>query len=91
MNKEIQSQLQSTLDKYQGQSVKDVLQQLKTDIEQTLQNFIREKEIYVGDFPIEFENDMGKWKINADGSTYVQPKVAAQNITINITVSKTNN
>ena len=86
MNKEkIQHELESTLKKYEGQSVEDVLSEMRKDLQSVMDGLISSEEgVYSQDFPIEFENNLARWKITKTGECFVQPKrsVCETNVTI---------
>jgi uncharacterized protein Usg len=91
MNKEgIKILAKKTLEKYEGEkNVSDVINKMKEDLNDVLNTYLVQNYVIEEDFPIEFENELGKWKINADGNTYVQPKKGTQYIECNITIKKT--
>jgi hypothetical protein len=91
MNKEgIKILAQKTLEKYEGEkNVSDVINKMKEDLNDALNTYLDQNHVIEEHFPIEFENELGKWKINADGNTYVQPKKGTQYIECNITIKKT--
>ena len=91
MNKEeIKILAQKTLEKYEGEkNVSDVIKKMKEDLDSALNTYLTQDHVIEEDFPIEFENELGKWKINADGNTYVQPKKGTQYIECNITIKRT--
>jgi len=39
-------------------------------------------------YPIEFENETGKWRIESDGSAIVQPHQTLKHVDININLQK---
>lgn len=72
---------------YSGLTVKEFLSKIKYDIQNILNNkILSEHPYYEEDFPIEFENYLGKWKICADGQTLFQPKVEVEYIEVSITI-----
>ena len=94
-NKEIQDGIiitsNKTLSKYVGEkNISLILDKIKEDLDKSLNQFLSENNASVSDFPVEFENDLGKWKIKADGTTYFQPKVALKHIECNVTITKSN-
>ena len=83
----IQHELESTLKKYEDQNVKDVLSEIRNNLQSLFNNFISSEEgLYVQDFPIEFENNLGRWKIMGTGECFVQPKVSLDRINLDITI-----
>jgi hypothetical protein len=80
-----ETEIKKTLTKFEGENVKKVLNLIREELQSTIDKLISSEEgIYDKDFPIEFENDMGKWRIESNGNTFVQPKseIVALNITI---------
>ncbi len=80
---------QNTLKKYKGKIVNEVLKDIRSDLNDVLNNYLSDNVVMVEDFPIKFENGLGKWEIHKDGRTYVQPKTGGKFIECNITVSPT--
>ena len=91
MNKEnIKILATKTLEKYEGQSnISDIINDIRNDLNGVINTYLSEHAVYKEDFPIVFENELGKWQINADGTTYVQPKKATQYIECNFTIKRT--
>ena len=92
MNKEgFIVEAKKTIDKYVGMdNTQEVLKKIRSDLNDVLNNYIFENEVYQKDFPVEFENEMGKWKIKSDGETYFTPFFTPKWIEVNITVKSTN-
>jgi len=90
MSKEkIKHELELALKKYEEQSVKDVLSEIRKDLQNVMDTLIYSEEgVYSQDFPIEFENNLGRWKITKTGECFVQPNtdVCEINITIKPTI-----
>ena len=78
---------QNTLKKYEGKIVNEVLKDIRSDLDDVLNNYLSDNVVMTEDFPIKFENGLGKWEIHKDGRTYVQPKTGRQFIEGNITIS----
>ena len=96
MNKEgFIIELQNTLKKYEGKIVNEVikpkqrLKDIKSDLDDVLNNYLSDNVVMTEDFPIKFENGLGEWEIHKDGKTYVQPKTGGKFIECNIIVSPT--
>lgn len=91
MNNEKMTQIVSTtMSKYVGEkNINEVLRQIKSELNEALNQYLGENHVVEKDFPIEFENDFGKWKINSDGTTHLQPKTGIQHIELNMTIKKT--
>lgn len=68
---------------------KTILDNITNELNEVLDNYITERPMYRDDFPIEFENDWGKWKLESDGTTQFQPKTPIQFIQVDCTISKT--
>jgi hypothetical protein len=82
-----------TIDKHVGlglDNTQEVLRKIRSELNDVLNNYIFENEVYQKDFPLEFENEMGKWKIKSDGETHFTPLLAPKWIEVNITVKSTN-
>ena len=80
---------QNALKKYKGKIVNEVLKDIRSDLNDVLNNYLSDNVVMAEDFPIKFENGLGKWEIHKDGKTYVQPKTGGKFIECNITVSPT--
>lgn len=86
-NKEIKIVAQKTLEKYEGlNNIRDVMHKIKEDLNVALNAYFAQNYVTKEDFPIEFENKLGKWKIDSDGNVYVQPKTITQYIECDITI-----
>lgn len=80
---------QNALEKYEGEiNVPEIINQIKENLNNALNSYLEQNNVLQDNFPIEFENELGKWKINADGNIYVQPKKGIQHIEYNITINK---
>ena len=77
---------QHVLKKYEGETVGNVLRNIKDDLQHSLNKFLAENEVYQKHFPVKFENGLGKWEINSDGTTKVQPKRGVQHIVCDFTI-----
>lgn len=78
----------STLQKYKDCKVDESLKQITEDLNDVLNEYISNHIIYNIDFPIEFENDLGKWKIESDGRIFLFPNKILNHIECNITILK---
>lgn len=67
-----------------------ILGKIRSDLNDALNKVLEELKVYPEDFPIEFENSLGKWKILSDGTTYVEPKKTIQRISTTITILNSN-
>lgn len=86
----IKETVQQRLNSCGGESITTQgLSKLREELQDILDKQIASDEgLYVNDFPIEFENHLGKWKIESDGTCHVQPKVNVA--TVDITFKPTN-
>lgn len=82
------SKLKNTLEKFEGMQVDKILDKLKEDINECLSQYISKHEVHNTDFPIEWENDMGKWRIDENGQTHFAPKTIVKQITITLNITK---
>lgn len=85
----IKEKLILTLHKYEGEVINNVLYEIVTELNDVLNQHLSEHYVIKEDFPIEFENELGRWKINSDGTTYVPPKTETKYIECNITIKPT--
>jgi len=78
------------LRKYEGKpNIKEVLVLIQKELQEVLQGFLKDNLVYPHHFPIEFENELGKWKIYEDGTTYFERKKPVEYINVNITITPT--
>lgn len=78
-----------TLNKYVGEkNIKRVIQQMTSDLNKVLNKYLVENTVIEEDFPIEFENELGKFIIDENGNTLYQPKIVVQHITVDINLNK---
>ena len=80
---------QNTLKKYKGKIVNEVLNDIRSDLNDVLNKYLSDNVVMSDDFPIKFENSLGKWEIDKDGNTTVQPHKGLQFIECNITILPT--
>lgn len=66
----------------------DLLKIIKFELNSALNNYLIDNLVYKHDFPIEFENELGWWKINSNGETFFQPKKTLSHIECNIIINK---
>jgi hypothetical protein len=77
------------LSKYKGSTInEDLLKRIRSELNDALNGYISNALVYNHDFPIEFENELGLWKINSNGDTFFQPKRVLSRIECNITINK---
>jgi hypothetical protein len=90
MNKEnIEKIVSGVASKYEGLLISRVLDELKRELNDVLNEYLQANYVTTEDFPIIGENSVGHWEIHQDGTAYVQPKVVTQYIECNITIKKT--
>lgn len=91
MNKEgFIIEAKKTLDKYVGlDNTQEVLGKIRSDLNDVLNNYLGENKVYQKDFPMEFENEMGKWRIKSDGETQFEPKSSTKYIEVKIEIKPT--
>lgn len=91
MNKDgIRILAENTLKKYEGEeNIHEVISKLREELNDTLNLFLAQNYVVESDFPIEFENELGQWKIHSDGNTFVRPKKGTERIVCNITIKPT--
>jgi hypothetical protein len=66
-----------------------LLEKLQSEVQNILNSYIHSEEgLYEKQFPIEFENDLGSWKIESDGNLFFQPKTRQKYIEVNFIVKK---
>ena len=75
---------QSILKKYEGKIVNEVLEDIKSDLNDVLLKYLSDNTVMKSDFPIEFEDSIGKWELSEDGTTYVQLKTEGGIWSVNI-------
>ena len=73
-------------DIFHEETIKRIQTQIKEDINKALEKFVGENGFNFQYFPIEFENEFGKFKVNEDGTTYYQPIKGFEYIDININI-----
>jgi hypothetical protein len=81
----IEEDVKRSLSKYKGENVERVLKNIRDDIQEIMDSYVGDG-MYVNDFPIEFENDLGKFRIQSNGESYFFPKTGVQHIEINMTI-----
>jgi hypothetical protein len=80
----------TVLSRYIGKiNEKRVLEEISNELNSVLNNYIAETPMYKDDFPIEFENWMGKFKIESDGSTQYEPKASTKYIEVKMEIKPT--
>lgn len=53
----------------------------------TLNNVLKDNEVYTTDFPIEWENDLGKFYLESNGMCEFFPKIYTKNIQVSIKIT----
>lgn len=86
-NEVIIAGLKTAISKHVGNDItKDTLKALQDDLQKALDGFITDETLMVKHFPIDFENEMGKWHLEENGKVTFQPKVIAKYITVDIKI-----
>jgi len=100
MKDKLKLEFESTLAKYhQAKNVELIIDKIKEDTKVVLDKYslstnaaiydIDNRIIgYEQEFPIEFENNLGRWRIEEDGTTYFQSIDIPKYITIDCTITK---
>ena len=79
-----------TLKKYEGKLVNDCLQDIRNDLQESLNKLLSDNHVFENDFPIIFNNDLGEWEIDSDGNVRVKPKKSMQTLNCKVIISKNN-
>jgi len=87
-NEKIKQDLVSRLEKYQSETLTEsTLRKLREDLQNLLDNHVSSDEGLRGkQFPIEIENELGKWRIEESGETFFWPKNSTKYIEVNMTI-----
>ncbi len=90
-NEALQKDLVETLSKYKGEkNGLELISKMRSDVQDIFDRHIdTERGLLVDDFPIDIENEFGKFKITSDGNCFVEPKKVQQFIELNVTIQKT--
>jgi hypothetical protein len=76
-----------TLERYVGEpNTKEIYKTISEDLNRCLDRYLTDYPINETKYPIEFENEIGKWKIMEDGETYIQHYKPVKSITVNFTI-----
>jgi hypothetical protein len=79
----------SALKKHVGRELNDiVLTQIKKEMEEIMNKVLKENYIHEKDFPIEYENELGLWKLNSDGKVLFAPRAKKDYICVNIKIER---
>jgi hypothetical protein len=87
----IKNDLKEALMKYEGKDFSENYSAIREDIQSVFDRSIESRELFVNDFPIEFENYLGKFIIKSDGNCLYLPKIRTQRIETTITISPSSN
>lgn len=91
-NKEIITRLNDQLSKYVGIAVDPKLDStlftaVKNDIQKVFDEIIESHDgLYSNNFPIEFQNDLGRFKMNSNGECFFYPKVKVLEVNLTFTI-----
>ena len=80
--------LKHTLDKYEGMLINDIFSDVENDIQECIDNYLKDHYAYISDFPIEFCNTNGKFILQANGECIIIPKLYIEKIDINVKITK---
>lgn len=80
--------LKHTLDKYEGMLINDIFSDVENDIQECIDNYLRDHNVHISDFPIEFCNSNGKFTLQANGDCIIIPKLYIEKIDINVKITK---
>lgn len=87
MNKEsFINKIKNTFDKYDGSDINSIVSKIKDDLQLCLNNYLCEHVVYETDFPIEFNNDFGRWRIEANGDSFLIPRKPISKFECNIVI-----
>lgn len=90
MNKKnIEKIVYGVASKYEGLYVGRVLDELKRELNDALNEYLQANHVTTKDFPIKFVNEVGEWEIHHDGTSYVRLNKATQYIECNIIIKPT--
>jgi hypothetical protein len=89
-NQKIKNELTEKLNQFVGDEITGrLLEKLQSETQTILKGYIHSEEgLYEEQFPIEFENDLGIWKIESNGNSFFQPKIRQKYIEVNFTIKK---
>lgn len=78
------------LQKYVGQENSEIiLSEIEKDLQNIINKYLEKNEVFNKNFPIEFENDFGRWKFYKDGKCDFSPKSSIKFVNLNFTVLPT--
>lgn len=91
-NKNIIELSKHTIQPYIGLPVTRILlENINRDLEISLNKYLQDHIVKETDFPIEFANHMGEWKLNSDGKCLFKPKYDNKYITVDFLISNDEN
>ena len=80
--------LKHALDKYEGMLINDIFSDVENDIQECIDNYLKDHYVHISDFPIEFCNSNGKFTLQANGDCIIIPKLYIEKIDINVKIIK---
>lgn len=82
---QISTKFSNKLDNYGGLEITpELIGKIENDLNLLLNKYITDHEVYTNDFPIEFSNEFGRWKIEENGDCFFQPITQIKKINITI-------
>ena len=72
---------------FSNETVKRITDQIRDDLQLALMAKGRSIGKSIPPFPVYLSNDLGKFKIEADGTVYIQPKKTPKYISIDININ----
>lgn len=84
-HEQISTKFSNKLDNYVGSEITNsLIEQIQNDLNLLLNKYITDHEVYTNDFPIEFTNEFGRWRIEQNGDCFFQPITQIKKINITI-------
>jgi hypothetical protein len=80
--------LKHTLDKYEGMLINDIFSDVENDIQECIDNYLKDHYVHISDFPIEFCNSNGRFTLQANGDCIIIPKLYIEKMNINVKIIK---
>jgi hypothetical protein len=85
-------EIEKTLENYKNSIIdRNLLYRIQLDLSEVLNTYLSNNVVMSIDFPIKFENDLGKWEFHNDGKTFFSPNIKLDYIEHKVIISPTNN
>jgi hypothetical protein len=68
--------------------INDIFSDVENDIQECVDNYLKDHYAYISDFPIEFCNTNGKFILQANGECIIIPKLYVEKMKINVKIIK---